>query len=59
MCGVNPVEPREIKLMQSRYRGCLIGGAVGDALGAPVEFSSLSEVTRRFGPGGIRDFAPA
>src|SRR5579883_2867234 len=59
MGKVNPVEPREIELMQSRYRGCLIGGAVGDALGAPVEFSSLSEITCRFGPGGIRDFAPA
>ena len=22
----------------SRYTGCLLGGAVGDALGAPVEF---------------------
>ncbi len=44
---------------QSRIRGCLLGGAVGDALGAPVEFSSLDEIHERFGPRGIRDFSPA
>jgi ADP-ribosylglycohydrolase len=41
---------------ESRYRGCLVGGAVGDALGAPVEFCSLSEITKQFGNGGVRDF---
>src|SRR4051812_37834757 len=25
---------------QGRVRGCLLGGAIGDALGAPVEFES-------------------
>jgi len=45
--------------MQNRYRGCLVGGAVGDALGAPVEFLSLPQIIRAFGPAGIRDFAPA
>lgn len=43
----------------ARYRGCLLGGAVGDALGAPVEFMSLAEIRAQFGPGGIRDYAPA
>ena len=28
--------------VQQKYIGCLIGGAVGDALGAPVEFRSSS-----------------
>src|SRR6185437_11517812 len=42
-----------------RCRGCLLGGAVGDALGAPVEFLSIDQIHNRFGPGGIRDFAPA
>ena len=45
--------------MLQRCRGCLLGGAVGDAPGAPVEFMSIAEICRRFGPGGIRDFAPA
>jgi ADP-ribosyl-[dinitrogen reductase] hydrolase len=44
---------------QSRFRGCLLGGAVGDALGAPVEFLSMPEIISRFGPDGIRDFASA
>ena len=40
----------------SRVRGCLLGGAIGDALGAPVEFLSLAEILHRFGEGGVRDF---
>lgn len=44
---------------KSQYRGCLLGGAVGDALGAPVEFMSFAEIVSKFGPRGIRDFAPA
>ncbi|ABW66075.1 ADP-ribosylglycohydrolase family protein [Desulfosudis oleivorans] len=40
------------------YEGCLLGGAVGDALGAPVEFMSLDDILRRFGPSGIVDYAP-
>ena len=43
----------------SRYQGCLLGGAVGDALGAPVEFLSLSQIRERFGTAGITEFAPA
>lgn len=44
---------------QDRHRGCLLGGAVGDALGAAVEFWSLAQIRARFGPAGIRDYAPA
>ncbi len=39
--------------------GCLLGGAVGDALGGPIEFSSLNKIRDQFGQEGIRDFAPA
>jgi ADP-ribosylglycohydrolase len=45
--------------LQSRFRGCLLGGAVGDALGAPVEFLDLDEIVRAYGERGIRDYAPA
>lgn len=41
------------------FTGCLLGGAVGDALGAPVEFLALGEIRARFGPAGITDYAPA
>ena len=40
----------------NHVRGCLIGGAAGDALGAPVEFMTLSAIRARFGPEGIGDF---
>ena len=42
-----------------RIKGCLLGGAVGDALGAPVEFLEWSSIEAKFGPQGIVDFAPA
>jgi ADP-ribosylglycohydrolase len=35
------------------FRGCLLGGAVGDALGAPVEFLDLAELRRRHGADGV------
>ena len=38
---------------------CLLGGALGDALGAPVEFMSLSAIRDAFGPQGITAPAPA
>mgnify|MGYP001432760701 CR=1 FL=1 len=41
------------------FAGCLLGGAVGDALGAPVEFMSLGQIRSRFGPKGVADFAEA
>jgi ADP-ribosylglycohydrolase len=45
--------------LRSRFHGCLLGGAAGDALGAPVEFLDLEEIVKAYGEGGIRDFAPA
>jgi ADP-ribosylglycohydrolase len=42
-----------------RIKGCLLGGAVGDALGAPVEFLEWSAIEAKFGSQGIIDFAPA
>ena len=40
-----------------RYRGCLLGGAAGDALGYPVEFLSLANIQERYGPAGITSYA--
>ena len=45
--------------LRGRFRGCLLGGAVGDALGAAVEFLTEEQIHAQFGRGGIRDFAPA
>lgn len=43
----------------ARVRGCLLGGAVGDALGAEPEFMGLDEIREAFGPAGVRDYAVA
>lgn len=40
----------------NRYRGCLIGGAAGDALGYPVDFMKYSEIKKRFGSDGITEY---
>lgn len=48
-----------MKRDKEHFRGCLLGGAVGDALGWPVEFMKLGEIVRRYGEGGIRDLQPA
>jgi len=44
---------------QSRVLGCFLGGAVGDALGAPVEFISLDEIRDHFGADGVTGFVEA
>jgi len=57
MFGVVPVQTpatRDVALAAmptlSRIRGCLLGGALGDSLGEPVEFTrSAAEIARRFG----------
>lgn len=45
--------------LRERFRGCLLGGAVGDALGAGVEFSSLSKIRERLGPTGVIGYVQA
>ncbi|GFH38271.1 ADP-ribosylglycohydrolase family protein [Streptomyces pacificus] len=44
---------------RARVRGCLLGAAVGDALGAGVAALSLDEIRAAHGPDGIADLAPA
>ena len=38
--------------------GSLLGGAIGDALGYPVEFMSIGQIEKRFGPEGITSYEP-
>ena len=47
------------ELFFQRVAGCLLAGAAGDALGAPVEFMDRDAIVARFGKGGIRDYAQA
>ena len=39
-----------------KVRGCLVGGASGDALGYPVEFMNEAQILMRFGECGIREY---
>ncbi|MBC7292819.1 MAG: ADP-ribosylglycohydrolase family protein, partial [Thermoleophilia bacterium] len=43
-------------MLLGRYRGTLLGVAVGDALGAPVEFLSWDEIRARYGPEGVKGY---
>ncbi|MFG2866316.1 ADP-ribosylglycohydrolase family protein [Streptomyces sp. NPDC048338] len=48
----------ETTVRRSRVRGCLLAGAVGDALGAPVEFQSLGAIRRAYGDRGVTGPVP-
>ena len=39
-----------------RFRGCLIGGAAGDALGYAVEFKGEASIFQRYGQRGITEY---
>ncbi len=52
-----PPQPGELE-RASRIRGCLLGGAIGDALGAPIEFMSYEGIQRRFGEAGVTAYVP-
>lgn len=56
------MRPKEVlsdAAARERFLGCLLGGAVGDALGAPVEFLSWAGIQQSFGSAGIQEYAPA
>jgi len=42
--------------MIAKYEGCLLGLAIGDALGAPVEFLTLDGIKMLYGKNGVTDF---
>ncbi len=42
---------------RDRFRGCLLGGAAGDALGYAVEFLRRDQILRRYGTQGITVYA--
>lgn len=41
--------------LRDKFAGCILGGAVGDALGYPVEFLKLDEIIEEYGPEGITE----
>jgi ADP-ribosyl-[dinitrogen reductase] hydrolase len=57
--GASRAAPDGTRRRREFFRGCLLGGAVGDALGAPVEFLTLAKIRRRYGAAGIGTFDEA
>jgi ADP-ribosylglycohydrolase len=43
-------------MQESQFLGCIVGLAVGDALGYPAEFRFRSQLLEEIGPQGITDF---
>jgi ADP-ribosyl-[dinitrogen reductase] hydrolase len=41
------------------FKACLLGGAIGDALGAPIEFISIDQIRSTFGHEGLTDYSEA
>jgi len=49
-----PSNPPSIPSLD-RYLGCILGGAIGDALGYPIEFDKLTEIVTQYGKSGITE----
>ena len=50
------MNPLENSILLDKVRGCLYGGAIGDALGAPAEWYSPEQIRELYGQ--ITDFVP-
>ncbi|CAM3752464.1 hypothetical protein GCM10009799_04930 [Nocardiopsis rhodophaea] len=37
--------------------GCLLGGAIGDALGAPIEGIPIAQIREKYGPDGLTEYS--
>ena len=44
------------KLHQENYISCLVGGAIGDALGAAIEFLNIHQIIEKFGRSGVTGY---
>ena len=47
---------KETEIHLDRIRGCMVGGAVGDALGYAVEFTSEEQIFGKYGSNGITKY---
>ena len=47
------------KRTPEHFKGCMIGGAIGDALGAPIEFMSMDQIRSKLGYQGLTDYSKA
>ena len=45
-----------INISKENFIGCILGGAIGDALGAPIEFLSYDQIQSKHGKAGITGY---
>jgi ADP-ribosylglycohydrolase len=45
-----------VNRLEDKIYGCLLGGLIGDAMGAPAEGKTYQQIEAQFGPAGIADF---
>ncbi|MGW1679571.1 type VII secretion system-associated protein [Saccharopolyspora sp. NPDC002376] len=50
-----PIDPIETEFGR-RFLGSMLAGAIGDALGAPVEFYPVDQIRSRFGAMGVTEY---
>ena len=43
-------------MLRNKALGCIVGGAIGDALGYPIEFNTYSHIVESFGENGVTDY---
>ncbi len=53
---INAKNDQERKECIKKIRGCLVGGAIGDALGYPIEFAGEEEIFHTYGKQGLREY---
>lgn len=44
-----------MKRNKDQFYGCLLGGAIGDAFGAPVKFMKYEDIVKLYGDGGVHE----
>lgn len=47
---------RCLRPLQRAHAGCVLGAAIGDAMGHPTEFQSMAVIRAAHGPAGVRGF---
>ncbi len=45
------------KRILEHFKGCMIGGAIGDALGASIEFMCMDQIRSNFGETGLANYS--
>lgn len=53
---VRETDVQQIQQRLTRFRGCLLGLAIGDAMGRTVDDRSMEEIRGDFGPGGLQGY---